>query len=428
MKEILKNNILSVICGVVVIIALVVPIWPMGGYKQELETRLTQRAGTYNTLNSLRTKQRNLPVVDLENPNPTPLDGFPNENVIAKASEVKNAFETQSTQLVNEAVKLNRHAPLVKGSLPTASSTAILLDFRDRYRNAIATGFAQQWHVGTPPALLDIQNAQADLWRTKYQPQLGSSLPGATGLDRQRQMLQDEFTQESTRLPDQLRYKVAMNSWLYMNADALPYILSFNNKEVPQPTDIWNAQLNLWIIDDIGHGILDANAGATNVPDAPIKHLIKIGIPYPQPYIVSAGQTLDGDLTGPAPKVTDLSGGTAGGSLSGTPMTTGRVSNPLYDVVQFDLILNVDAAQVPRILAALSHNRFVTVLTSSVTAVDSAAMQQQGYIYGKKPVVQLTLKCEDIFFHKWERELMPDVVAKAMTGVLPNQGAGDTAY
>jgi hypothetical protein len=237
-------------------------------------------------------------------------------------------------------------------------------------------------------------------------------------------MLQDEFTQASARIPDQLRNRVAMGSLLYMNADALPYILSFNSNSVPQPTDIWNAQVNLWIIEDVGRGILDANAGAKNVPEAPIKHLIKIVIPYPQPYIISAGQTLDGELTGPAPKVIDLGAGATGGSSSGVPMTTGRVSNPLYDVVQFDLVMNVDASLVPKVLASLSANRFMTVLTTSVTAVDSAALQQQGYIYGKNPVVQLTLKCEDIFFHKWERELMPDVVAKMMTGVLPNQGTG----
>ena len=43
-------------------------------------------------------------------------------------------------------------------------------------------------------------------------------------------------------------------------------------------------------------------------------------------------------------------------------------------------------------------------------------------MYGDKPVVQLTLRCEDIFFHKWERPLMPKVVADAMAGVQPVGG------
>jgi hypothetical protein len=437
MKEILKNNILSIICGVVAIAALVVPFWPMGGYRDELQSRLTERANVYTSLEGLRTKTRNLPVVDPNKPDPIPLDGFPNENVIAKGEEVKKGFETQSTQLTNEALKINTHKLLVPGSLPTPVNNAVAINFRDSYRGLILPttnqlgqivngGIAQSWKVGLPPTQQDIQLAVQNLFRTKYQPQLGGALPGVTN-DRMKQALNDEFNQEAARVPDQERNKVAMNSLLYMNPDALPYIQSFNNGGAPQPLDMWNAQVDLWIIQDVGDGIKDANAGAKNVTEAAVKHLIKINIAHPNPYVVQGGQSMDGELTGPAPKVFDLGqqaqqGGPEAGTVS---MMTGRVCNPLYDVVQYQVIMNVDATKIPQVMEALSHNRFVTVVKASVQAVDSAALKQQGYMYGDVPVVQLTLRCEDVFFHKWERPLMPKAMADLMAGVQPGGGGGE---
>jgi hypothetical protein len=104
------------------------------------------------------------------------------------------------------------------------------------------------------------------------------------------------------------------------------------------------------------------------------------------------------------------------------------VCNPLYDVVQFQVIMNVDAARIPQVMEALSRNRFLTVVKASVQAVDSAALRQQGYMYGDVPVVQLTLRCEDVFFHKWERPLMPKAMSDLMAGVQPgNMGGGEGA-
>ena len=233
MKDILKNNILSIICGVVVIIALVVPVWPMGGYKQELNAKLTERVGVYNSLTALKTKSRNLPAVDPENPTPTPLEGFPNENVIAKADAVKASFETQSKQLVDEAIKLNQHNLLVPGILPQPGNNAIAINFRDRYRNLllfstnpqgaiVKSGIANNWKVGVPPTQQDIKNATDELWRSKYQPQLGTAVPGASVAHPAKQALMAEFNAEAGLVPDQQRNQVATSSRFYMNPDCAP--------------------------------------------------------------------------------------------------------------------------------------------------------------------------------------------------------------
>lgn len=430
--EFVKNNILSILCGVVVLVAIVVPFWPMGGYRESLESRLAERVTVYNSLNDVRTKSRTLPVVNPDNPTPQPLEVFPNEQIIAKGNEVKTAFETQSKQLMDEVIKLNRHTLLVPGSLPAASSTSLLFRFRDQYRDAIANGFPRMLKRGIPPTAESIKLATEKLYNAKYRPQLGGTVLGsAPGMDRAKQNLLEEFKIESERIPQQERERVATSSLIYMNPDALPFNQVFNANNAPQPADVWYAQLDLWLIEDVAKAILETNAGAKSVLEAPVKHLIRVDVPKlpNNPYVLGPGQALDGELTGPAPKVTDL--GVAGGSPSPVPMVTGRVSNPLYDVVHFNLVVNVEAASIVKFIQTLSKNRFITVLETSVTAVDSNALKQQGFLYGDKPVVQLTLKCEAIFFHKWSRELMPKVVADALTGqpgAVPGMGPSDMMY
>ena len=76
---------------------------------------------------------------------------------------------------------------------------------------------------------------------------------------------------------------------------------------------------------------------------------------------------------------------------------TGRVTNGVFDVVDFYVVLNVQAGDVERVIQELEHNRLLTVTQSEVVAVNSAAMQLQGYYFGKTPIVTLTLKCEELY-------------------------------
>ena len=64
--DIVKKNLVSIICGVVALVALVaVFIWPLDGYYTDLKTKTTARAAIYKKVDDLMGKSRSLPVLDL---------------------------------------------------------------------------------------------------------------------------------------------------------------------------------------------------------------------------------------------------------------------------------------------------------------------------------------------------------------------------
>ena len=66
--EIVKKNILSIICGVVALLALVaVFVYPLDGFYEKLSQEAKQRADVQAKVQGLRNKIRSLPVFDLDN-------------------------------------------------------------------------------------------------------------------------------------------------------------------------------------------------------------------------------------------------------------------------------------------------------------------------------------------------------------------------
>ena len=56
--ELVKKNIVSVICGVVAILAIVASFFPLGGYVEDLQASLNKSKTDYSSLETLRTKPR----------------------------------------------------------------------------------------------------------------------------------------------------------------------------------------------------------------------------------------------------------------------------------------------------------------------------------------------------------------------------------
>src|SRR5262249_35202090 len=143
-----------------------------------------------------------------------------------------------------------------------------------------------------------------------------------------------------------------------------------------------------------------------NVMEAPIKHLRRITVPSPpmtlqMPFlgVAASADPNAAAATNADPKPNNV--------LS----PTGRVSNGMYDVVQFEVDLNVDADRLPMIIEELGRGQFLSVVqVISITAVDSSTWHALGYYYGNKPVVNVKLKCEDLFMRAWTKPLMPPAI------------------
>ena len=61
-----------------------------------------------------------------------------------------------------------------------------------------------------------------------------------------------------------------------------------------------------------------------------------------------------------------------------------------------------------------SKNRFITVLKVDLLTIDSGQALLVGFIYGPRPVVQLNLSCEELFFRQETSVFMPDAIKKAL--------------
>jgi hypothetical protein len=404
--EIVKKNLVSVVCGVIALMAIVALFWPISGYYKQLQTTVDSRKSVYTSLKGLLTKQRQLPVVDPFTAETKPLDQFPTSQVILLGRAVTEKVKNESAAIVDEALKLNQREPLVPGALPMPM-TSQAVRFRDVYKQRVdylsnenrANSFPMQiMQAGFPPSDGEVQAKKAEIeagikQKIAYNGQ-GQPINGVA--------IDAELAEKLPLVPKQMKIDAAKNCKVYIDIGTFePYALLMQAAPgiPPDPSTIFNAQATLWIQEDVCRSIAAANSDSQNVMESPVKHLIRMGLPAMFP----AGPATPGDLAGALPKNYALS-------------PTGRSTNSVYDVIYFTLKMDVDAEQIPRVLQSLSRNKFVTVLSCSMVSIDSGLLQTEGYYYGEKPVVQLDVECESLLLRKWTEPLMPPAI-KAQLGV-----------
>src|SRR4051794_614563 len=147
MMELVKKNMVSIICGVIALLAIGALFWPISGYYAELQTKAEDRVREHKALNDLLTKDRKLPVIDLSGnaAAAASLDSFPTPTVIAAWKAVTDRIAGESEKMYTLATDMNKkgHAPLEESALPSGTASS-LLQFRQKYR-----------------ALMDTRNAEA---------------------------------------------------------------------------------------------------------------------------------------------------------------------------------------------------------------------------------------------------------------------------
>jgi hypothetical protein len=439
--DIVKKNLISILCGVVALIAIIGLFWPTGSYQEQLQTELNQRKQTQASLQQLLHQSRKLPIVQPGQSEQAPLEQFPSEAIIKQGEAAQQEVKTEAAQMLKTAVEINRHPLLVEASLPSPRTTdqfrfsgeyvrrlnVPLNNAKDIAPPNYPQSVQQQiLNGGQPPTKEQVDAAAKELWEKKYVPQQATYSNGQTNEAE----LKAQADQETAKLPEQMKQQVATTHKMYVDPGALDYSPALQTAaqtgRPPAPADIWFAQVGLWVEEDVAKAIAASNASAKNVLDATVKRLIKIELPRVDKdsrdfYVLAAapgGGAAGAGAAMPAPA------DPAAPVASVSP--TGRVSNPLYDVVAFTVVMDVDAAKVPDVLQELTRNQFLYVRQTDVSNVDSIAEQAMGYLYGKSPVAQLTLKCEAIFLRDWTKDLMPSVVQQQL-GITPATGQ-PTAY
>jgi hypothetical protein len=180
----------------------------------------------------------------------------------------------------------------------------------------------------------------------------------------------------------------------------------------PDMDKIWLAQVGLWVQQDVVAAIAKLNSASKMVETSPVKQVVQIYIaPNTSMYVLpaqsaSAAPSMTGAPVSAVATNTDTE--TFPKDYSASP--TGRVCNGVFDVVQFIVVLQVQASDVEKIIQELERNRLITVTQTDIQAVNSVALQQQGFYFGRSGVVTLTIKCEELFIRDWTHKLMPTAI------------------
>src|SRR5258705_10592793 len=135
--EMVKKNLVSIICGVVALAALVAAfVWPLDGYFSDLKARVDKRAALEKKVQALVNKPRTLPVftMDPSKPDGDRLTKFPSREIIKKGTDAQKQVRTQSEKSYDVAWRMNNegHGLVSEGSLPRPRTDSIAISFRSK--------------------------------------------------------------------------------------------------------------------------------------------------------------------------------------------------------------------------------------------------------------------------------------------------------
>lgn len=213
-----------------------------------------------------------------------------------------------------------------------------------------------------------------------------------------------------------------------------------SSADSPTPSQLWEGQFELWVLQDIVEAIYLANDVAnerehfdvngkpvpSSVLNAPVKRLLRAEV---LPGYVGLHNL--GGVTSISGTSNTKSGGAkagVGGAASYPPPAggktdqpretklsenfviapTGRSSNALYDVRHARLIAHVDYQRLPELLNAIGSVNLMTVLNMRVNAVDEYELLNELYMYGQGDVVEVEMIIETLWLREWTSKLMPE--------------------
>jgi hypothetical protein len=270
--EMVKKNLVSIICGVIALIAVVAIFYPIEGMYTELNTKANASAALNSSIKGLLTKERHKPILpdlkDLQSnepPQAPKLEAFPTRNVIDTWHAVTEQIKAESSKMYEAAIKLNTHEQLVPGTLPDAAGVTSL-SFRDIYTRAMdQTPQGRVNNVayttlkgGFPPNDAEIRERQK-----KVDKEMRERVPlDASGAPMNAAFFNDQVRLAVARVADEMTMERSKSIKIYIDANALtPHstITTLPLGRAPEQKDIFVAQLGYWIQKDVLDSIAAAN-------------------------------------------------------------------------------------------------------------------------------------------------------------------------
>jgi hypothetical protein len=412
--EIVKKNLVSIICGVVALAALVAAfVWPLDGYFTDLKGKVEKRAALEKKVQGLLNKQRSVPTFtsDTSKPEADRLTKFPSREIIKKGEEAQKKVRQTSEKVYDAAWQMNNagHPLVVAGSLPKPLNDTIAIGFQRKLKEALDAMRTERLMAGVPPTEEQLKNRQGQIWQ-----EMQKKFVVVDGEVKNQEQVMGMYNAAIAKLPDQMKEEMATTWKMYIDPLYVMRVPDYIPAEsAPTPNQMWWAQVSYWVTTDVAATIEELNANSKTVTTSPVKNLQVLSIPdnFFPPLNVQAAPVRGADAAAAADAGTSATGGLPDAAIAipdgSAQSPTKRISNNLFDVVQFRLVVDIEADKVPLFLKTLGTNRFLSVIRLEMNPVDSQMKQIMGYVYGPRPVVTLDLDCEAILMRQWTIKHMP---------------------
>ncbi len=483
MKEIvawMKLNPLTVISIAVIVLALgfigYIRLWEAPAFEKEVAARQQD----INKLQQYQNQTITVPPENADDPPEVRRGITINQNTVKVLNEIYANLNGQSDQVLAAAVEINRqgHQVLVDGLFPNTPDS-LALRARAHYRDALPTllGSAQRarrlreatastvedgtglqlpyLNAGLPPQTDAIQLA---LDQKVDEAASSGDLTAMTDKQRedllaeQRVLLMNQLIQQAGTI--NIYADPNLGDATNPNPDFPLQVAALGQTEAsPTADELWEGQLQLWILQDIVKAIALANDVAntrdhgtddkgqpipSSVLNAPVKRLLELEVlpGYVGLHTVGGVGTLTGTTTTrtaaavPRPRTggtantngTALYGPPAGGLTTPPRETTladnfmfgptGRSSNGIFDVRHARLVVFADYQMLPEFFNALSKVNLMTILDARYTDLDEYGTDGIGslYLYGSGDIVRAEFIIETLWLREWTAPLMPEKV------------------
>lgn len=325
----------------------------------------------------------------------------------ALARQMNNAFYGEVDQDGNLVAPPRK--PLMEGVLPEPSSAADAMTFRLAYQEEFKKLNIRLRARGGPTGD-EIQSEQLLIDQMKIgQRSEGDASPGAGSDSSVRPSAMEEFLR--SRASARAAEKVALGVHMYVDYGAFGRHTLAGRSDTPTTVEIWQAQMSLWIQQDIAVALARCNEerAAELKKQGHDDQLWVAYMPVKRLQFVGIAEQL-GKMGGSTNMPADM-----------TQSFTGIVNDDKRFVVPIQLRLIVEEAAIMNVLGHLCSIGFYTPIALHQMPVRPDPLYEEGFVYGEAPVVDLTIDLEGYYF----RAVFEQWIPKSLKQILQSPNCKD---
>ena len=408
--QFLKAHWILLACGLVALLA--IGLLALGMTRTNVVEEMNRRVSEASEIDSLKSSPKN-------------------EDAINAELERRRKFEEEYNAAVREAERINKREPLRTGIFPVPASDQAAYNFQELYEDKLYE-LPRALLAGGPPTPEEVQDEAERLQEAKRRKNEGvepdeAPAPGTTATPSQppgaapgtSPPSEAPGTAKGSEAELRAAIRKARNIRMYAELTAQRSCFHISPivqvQRVPTVEEMWEAQVGLWVQQDVVNAIRKLNdEAAEQLPEKdrhvefmPVKRLLEIRV---FGYTGAAGQLVHFSASAAA-------GG--GGVAPATryrgpeyrPSLTGRKGDENFDVISFGLAAVIDQRDVLRLVDRITRENFYQLTSIQYDALPPGS-DEGVYFYGGAPVVLATMNFEGYMARKAYKEMMPPEVLR----------------